>query len=114
MQYNFFKYNEPDAGRFVNQDPIGLLGAGDNLYQFAVNAQSWIVPLGLIRPPKSGRYHGPKPEYENPGHHQPGSGSLEVEVRGIYLYYLLIPRSYTNMQFLIHKVCIGMLLMMKV
>ena len=66
MQYNFFKYNEPDAGRFVNQDPIGLLGAGVNLYQFAVNAQSWIVPLGLIRPPKSGRYHGPKPEYENP------------------------------------------------
>ncbi len=39
---------------------------------------------------------------------------LEVEVRGIYLYYLLMPRSYTNMQFLIHKVCIGMLLMMKV
>ena len=33
----------------MNQDPIGLLGAGDNLYQFAVNAQSWIDPLGLSR-----------------------------------------------------------------
>lgn len=32
--------------------------------------------MGLIRPPKSGCYHGPKPEYENPGHHQPGSDSF--------------------------------------
>ncbi|WP_193750830.1 RHS repeat-associated core domain-containing protein, partial [Streptococcus infantis] len=31
LYYNFFRYYEPDAGRFVNQDPIGLLG-GDNLY----------------------------------------------------------------------------------
>jgi hypothetical protein len=30
----------------VNQDPIGLLG-GDNLYQFAPNAQDWVDPLGL-------------------------------------------------------------------
>ncbi|MDU1535409.1 MAG: RHS repeat-associated core domain-containing protein [Neisseria sp.] len=26
MHYNFFRYYEPDAGRFVNQDPIGLKG----------------------------------------------------------------------------------------
>ena len=31
LHYNFFRYYEPDAGRFVNQDPIGLSG-GDNLY----------------------------------------------------------------------------------
>ncbi|MFS9093417.1 RHS repeat-associated core domain-containing protein [Streptococcus timonensis] len=31
MHYNFFRYYEPEAGRFVNQDPIGLSG-GDNLY----------------------------------------------------------------------------------
>ena len=49
LHYNFFRYYKPDAGRFVNQDSIGLLGAGDNLYQFAVNAQSWIDPLGLSR-----------------------------------------------------------------
>ncbi|MDK8386287.1 RHS repeat-associated core domain-containing protein [Streptococcus xiaochunlingii] len=28
MHYNLFRYYEPDAGRFVNQDPIGLLGGG--------------------------------------------------------------------------------------
>ena len=33
----------------MNQDPIGLLGAGDNLYQFALNAQEWYDPLGLWR-----------------------------------------------------------------
>ena len=29
LHYNFFRYYEPDAGRFVNQDPIGLLGEGE-------------------------------------------------------------------------------------
>ena len=28
LHYNFFRYYEPDAGRFVNQDPIRLLGGG--------------------------------------------------------------------------------------
>ena len=32
------RYYEPEAGRFVNQDLIGLVG-GDNLYAFAPNAQ---------------------------------------------------------------------------
>ena len=48
LHYNFFRYYEPDAGRFVNQDPIGLQG-GDNMYWFAPNANQWIDILGLIR-----------------------------------------------------------------
>ena len=31
----------------MNQDPIELLG-GENLYQFALNAQNWIDPSGNI------------------------------------------------------------------
>ena len=46
LHYNFFRYYEPDAGRFVNQDPIRLLG-GFNFYRFAPNVQEWIDPLGL-------------------------------------------------------------------
>ncbi|QEY26160.1 DUF6531 domain-containing protein [Neisseria zalophi] len=46
LHYNFFRYYEPDCGRFVNQDPIGLLG-GNNLYQFAFNTQNWLDTLGL-------------------------------------------------------------------
>ena len=47
LHYNFFRYYEPDVGRFINQDPIGLMG-GENLYWFAPNAQSWIDPSGNI------------------------------------------------------------------
>ena len=31
LHYNFFRYYEPECGRFINQDPIGLAG-GSNLY----------------------------------------------------------------------------------
>ena len=40
------RYYEPDAGRFVNQDPIRLL-VGENLYTFSPNTQSWVDFLGL-------------------------------------------------------------------
>ena len=46
LHYNFFRYYEPDAGRFVNQDPIGLWG-GENFYIFARNTHKWIDPYGL-------------------------------------------------------------------
>ena len=45
LHYNFFRYYEPNVGRFVSQDPIGLMG-GENLYWFAPNAQDWVDPLG--------------------------------------------------------------------
>ena len=46
LHYNFLRYYEPDAGRFVNQDPSGLWD-GENLYWFASNITSWIDSLGL-------------------------------------------------------------------
>ena len=49
LHYNLMRYYEPKVGRFVNQDPIGLLGGGDNFYKFAVNAQGWIDTLCLSR-----------------------------------------------------------------
>ena len=47
LYYNFYRYYEPNLGRFINQDPIKLKG-GDNLYQFAFNTQIWIDPKGLV------------------------------------------------------------------
>ncbi|GKS74443.1 DUF6531 domain-containing protein [Acidovorax sp. SUPP950] len=75
LNYNRFRYYDPTIGRFANQDPIGLNG-GINLFQYASNPNTWIDPLGLNRLPKEGRYHGPKPQYENPGHHDPSSGKF--------------------------------------
>ncbi|WP_239684960.1 RHS repeat-associated core domain-containing protein [Streptococcus anginosus] len=46
LHYNLMRYYEPEAGRFVNQEPIGLLG-GENLYQFAPNAQEWLDVWGM-------------------------------------------------------------------
>ena len=48
LHYNFFRYYEPNVGRFTQLDPIGLAG-GENLYEFAPNAQKWIDVLGLAR-----------------------------------------------------------------
>ena len=46
LHYNRFRYYDPDVGRFVSQDPIGLAG-GDNLYTYAPNPTGWVDPLGL-------------------------------------------------------------------
>ena len=54
LHYNLMRYYEPEAGRFVNQDPIRLL-SGDNLYQFALNTQKWIDSLGLSKCDPSGK-----------------------------------------------------------
>ena len=46
LHYNFYRYYEPNSGRFISQDPIGLWG-GDNFYWFAPNSSAWIDVLGL-------------------------------------------------------------------
>jgi RHS repeat-associated protein len=46
LHYNRFRYYDPDCGRFVSQDPIGLLG-GINSFQYAPNASGWVDPSGL-------------------------------------------------------------------
>lgn len=46
LHYNRFRYYDPDVGRFVSHDPIGLTG-GFNNYQYAPNPVSWIDPSGL-------------------------------------------------------------------
>ena len=46
LHYNLMRYYEPDTGRFISQDPIGLWG-GDNFYFFAPNTSKWLDVLGL-------------------------------------------------------------------
>jgi RHS repeat-associated protein len=60
LYYNTFRYYDPDVGRFISEDPIGLEG-GLNLYQFAANADSWIDPWGWA-PSTTTVYHYTSPE----------------------------------------------------
>ena len=46
LHYNRFRYYDPSSGRFVSQDPIGLLGGG-NLYAYVDNPNQWVDNLGL-------------------------------------------------------------------
>ncbi|WP_193088192.1 type VI secretion system tip protein TssI/VgrG [Advenella sp. FME57] len=56
LHYNTFRYYDPQVGRFIQQDPIGLVG-GENLYLYAPNPVGWSDPLGLANRPNNGKYH---------------------------------------------------------
>ncbi|NTY35915.1 RHS repeat-associated core domain-containing protein [Burkholderia diffusa] len=45
LHYNTFRFYDPDVGRFITRDPIGLYG-GENLYRYAANPLMWADPLG--------------------------------------------------------------------
>ena len=46
LHYNRFRYYDPDLGRFISVDPIGLSG-GENTYRYTSNPIYWVDPLGL-------------------------------------------------------------------
>jgi RHS repeat-associated protein len=44
--YNRYRYYDPDCGRYISPDPIGILG-GLNAYAYAPSSTNWIDPYGL-------------------------------------------------------------------
>jgi RHS repeat-associated protein len=46
LHYNRFRYFDPEIGRYLSQDPIGLRG-GTNSFQYVPNPIMWIDPFGL-------------------------------------------------------------------
>jgi RHS repeat-associated protein len=44
--YNRYRYYDPQYGRYITQDPIGLAG-GMNGYVYPTNPVEWVDPLGL-------------------------------------------------------------------
>lgn len=47
LHYNRFRYYDPDIGRYLSQDPVGLIG-GANPYLYGFNPVMFIDPLGLL------------------------------------------------------------------
>ena len=46
LYYNRHRYYDPQQGRYISQDPIGLHG-GNNLYGYVTNPTGMVDPLGL-------------------------------------------------------------------
>jgi RHS repeat-associated protein len=44
--YNRYRYYDPNMGRYISRDPIGLLGSL-NAHAYAPNPTEWVDPLGL-------------------------------------------------------------------
>ena len=78
LHYNTFRYYDPDMGRFICPDPIGLDG-GVNLQSYAPNPFGWIDPLGWCHANSKNstkEQHG----YEIIDTHQPGSPVVKTGV----------------------------------
>ena len=56
LHYNTFRYYDPDIGKFLSMDPIGLEG-GLNLYQYSPNPLIWADPLGWAFGSEKGQHH---------------------------------------------------------
>lgn len=47
LHWSLFRTYDPWVGRFIHQDPIGLLG-GEDPYRYAPDPVNWVDPLGLM------------------------------------------------------------------
>lgn len=46
LHYNWCRYYDPNIGRYISSDPIGIYG-GMNAYQYTLNPLNWADPYGL-------------------------------------------------------------------
>jgi RHS repeat-associated protein len=55
LYQNLHRFYDPHCGRYINHDPIGLMG-GLNQYQYCPNPVGWVDPLGLSCKEADGGY----------------------------------------------------------
>ncbi|MFL0063188.1 RHS repeat-associated core domain-containing protein [Tenacibaculum maritimum] len=61
LAYNRFRYYDPDDGRYISKDPIGLLSGEYGFYNYVGDSNSWVDPFGLVsRTYKDASYHSSK------------------------------------------------------
>ncbi|AOZ52082.1 RHS repeat-associated core domain-containing protein [Chromobacterium vaccinii] len=90
LHYNRHRYYDPEIGRFISRDPIGLLG-GDHLYLYAPNPIEWLDPHGLDRfptwmPTKQGYQRQHIIPYSLKGHPVFDKAGMDVNSSGNMMY----------------------------
>ncbi len=83
LHYNYYRYYDPELGRYISPDPIGTDG-GLNLYAYCANRpHAEIDPAGLARPSttsiaggSSGHSQGHHTAAGTSGNYGPGCGAL--------------------------------------
>ena len=66
LHYNTFRYYDPEVGRFIKQDPIGLSGE-IHVYQYVLNPAAYIDPLGLSFSSGKGSHNAIATLYDSEG-----------------------------------------------
>jgi len=69
LHYNHFRYYDPDLGRYLSPDPIGLVG-GINEYGYGPCPFEGYDPDGLINALGGGPFNYPYPTSRNPDLHE--------------------------------------------
>lgn len=49
LAYNRFRYYDPEDGRYISQDPIGLMSGEFNFYNYVENPNGWTDVFGLAK-----------------------------------------------------------------
>ncbi|WP_328457045.1 RHS repeat-associated core domain-containing protein [Amycolatopsis sp. NBC_00438] len=82
LHYNVNRYYEPETGRYISPDPIGL-GGGTNPHAYVRNPTGWLDPVGL----KGGKCKGGKANNPVLANNRPGQpvfhGNANVPVTEI-------------------------------
>ena len=90
LYYNRFRYYDPNAGSYISQDPIGLEGDTLNLYNYVVDNNDGIDPLGLYNPyghKKNGQFKkkpGAKPKVKPSLHGNSRSSTKPAVLYAMY------------------------------
>ncbi|WP_089086419.1 RHS repeat-associated core domain-containing protein [Aquitalea magnusonii] len=90
LHYSRYRYYDPEIGRFISRDLIGLMG-GINIHSYAPNPIEWIDPLGLERfptwmPTKQGYQRQHIIPYSLKGHPVFEKAGLDVNSAGNMMY----------------------------